>query len=83
MRACMPPGCGDANQAISRAKNRDAGSAFTGCAEDGGNYSGSADAGSAGYNGAGGATGGGEGVSAIDGAGGATVLMFARTGIQV
>ena len=58
MRVCMPPGCGDANEAISRAKNRDTGSACTGSAEDGGNYTGSVDAGSAGYNGAGGATGG-------------------------
>ena len=67
MRACMPLGCGYANQAISRAKIRGLGSAGTG---------------SAGYNGAGGATGGGEGVSAMDGAGGATVLMAVRTGIQ-
>ena len=43
---------------------------------------GSADTGSVGYHGAGGATGGGEGVSAVgNGAGGATVLMVVRTGI--
>jgi hypothetical protein len=36
MRACMPPGSGEANQAISRAKIRDTGSADTGSAEDGG-----------------------------------------------
>jgi hypothetical protein len=71
MRACVPPGCGDANQAISRADICDTGSADTGSAEDGGTDTGSADAGSAGYNGAGGATGGGEDVSAMDGAGGA------------
>jgi hypothetical protein len=67
-RARMPPGCGVANKAIPRAKICDTGSTNTG---------------SAGYNGAGGATGGGEGVSAIDGAGGATVLMVVRSGIQV
>jgi hypothetical protein len=67
----MPPGCGDANQAISRAKIRDTGIADTGSAEDGGTDTGSADAGSAGYNGAGGATSGGDCVSAMDDAGGA------------
>jgi hypothetical protein len=72
----MPPGCGDANQAISRAKIRDTGIADTGSAEDGGTDTGSADAGSAGY------TGGGEDVSATGGAGGATVLMVVRAGIQ-
>jgi hypothetical protein len=59
----MLPGCGDANEAISRAKTRDTGSADTGSAEDGGIDTGSADADSAGYNGVGGANGGGEGVS--------------------
>jgi len=57
----MPPSCGDANQAISRAKIRDTGGADTGGAEDGGTDTGSADAGSVRDDGAGGATGGGDG----------------------
>ena len=44
-RISMPPSCGDANQAISRAKIRDTGGADTGGAEDGGTDTGSADAG--------------------------------------
>ena len=66
----MPPSCGDANQAISRAKIRDTGGADTGGAEDGGTDTGSADAGSVRDDGAGGATGGGDGGDGATGDGG-------------
>jgi hypothetical protein len=69
-RISMPPSCGDANQAISRAKIRDTGSADTGGAEDGGTDTGSADAGSVRDDGAGGATGGGDGGDGATGYGG-------------
>ena len=69
-RISMPPSCGDANQAISRAKIRDTGGADTGGAEDGGTDTGSADAGSVRDDGAGGATGGGDGGDGATGDGG-------------